>query len=179
MTSYAKMEHSLPSPPLDGQHKPHPTTTTSSTTTTKRHNTGAKPTKPAHRVTKRSSTTMSHSHIHSPIPSDSQSAHSMADARHKRVWKACERCRMKKTKVIRRFPPVLISLSVVVGPLTAASVTESFHVRGARTTASSAQQVQGRRLNLNNYLEGRPPALRPALGRRFDLHLCFADMLRS
>lgn len=93
MSPYAKMEHSLPSPPLDGQHKPHQTTA-------KRPSPGAKPTKPAHRVTKRSSTSMSHSHIHSPIPSDSQSTHSMADARHKRVWKACERCRMKKTKVI-------------------------------------------------------------------------------
>ncbi|KAG8166528.1 hypothetical protein KVR01_002217 [Diaporthe batatas] len=91
------MEHSLPSPPLDGQHKPHQTTA-------KRHSPGAKSTKPAHRVTKRSSTNMSHSHIHSPMPSDSQSTHSMADARHKRVWKACERCRMKKTKCDGEFP---------------------------------------------------------------------------
>ncbi|EJT81001.1 hypothetical protein GGTG_00991 [Gaeumannomyces tritici R3-111a-1] len=52
--------------------------------------------------------------VHLPVPSshvsslDPQSAaatsQSSADARHKRVWKACERCRMKKTKCDGEFP---------------------------------------------------------------------------
>lgn len=156
------MEHSLPSPPLDGQHKPHPPAA-------KRHSPGAKSTKPAHRVTKRSSTNMSHSHIHSPIPSDSQSTHSMADARHKRVWKACERCRMKKTKVnktkkkkTKKKTAKLVhpcTCIARVGPLTSNnSVTVNSHVRDARTTASYAQRAQGRRRNLSSCPEGRPPA---------------------
>src|SRR3569833_3277831 len=35
-------------------------------------------------------------------PSLNHKSPSMADGRHKRVWKACERCRMKKTKVLAR-----------------------------------------------------------------------------
>lgn len=64
---------------------------------TKKGSSGAKSTKPSHRTSKRASTSTAHSHLHSPISPDS--AHSMTDGRHKRVWKACERCRMKKTKV--------------------------------------------------------------------------------
>lgn len=89
-----KLEHSLPSPPTEELVKP-------STISAKRHSSkSGKSTKPSHRTSKRASTsTAAHSHLHSPISPDSQSAHSVADSRHKRVWKACERCRMKKTKV--------------------------------------------------------------------------------
>ena len=41
-------------------------------------------------------------HSHPPSPHDN---HAMGDGRHKRVWKACERCRMKKTKAIIRYTP--------------------------------------------------------------------------
>ena len=37
-------------------------------------------------------------------PSPTHDSHAMMDARHKRVWKACERCRMKKTKCDGEFP---------------------------------------------------------------------------
>lgn len=79
----------------------------------------------SHRASKRSGTTptASHSHSHSHHAASSGSHHSSSvsaataaaavaaathshgsphhdgDGRHKRVWKACERCRMKKTKV--------------------------------------------------------------------------------
>ncbi|KAL2262145.1 hypothetical protein VTK26DRAFT_2345 [Humicola hyalothermophila] len=56
--------------------------------------------KPVKRVIKRTSTLARHS-TPSPV-TDSHSQHS--DGRHKRVWKACERCRMKKTKCDGEFP---------------------------------------------------------------------------
>lgn len=58
----------------------------------------SKSTKPSHRVVKRSSTSTVHSPTHSHSPT-SPTSHLLSDGRHKRVWKACERCRMKKTKV--------------------------------------------------------------------------------
>ncbi|KAK4236740.1 hypothetical protein C8A03DRAFT_16632 [Achaetomium macrosporum] len=64
----------------------------------KRPHTGSKPVKTMHRPLKRTST---HAHPPSPVR-DSHSQHS--DGRHKRVWKACERCRMKKTKCDGEFP---------------------------------------------------------------------------
>ncbi|KAJ4298627.1 Fluconazole resistance protein 1 [Collariella sp. IMI 366227] len=54
--------------------------------------------KTVHRPLKRTST---HGHPSSPAR-DTHSQHS--DGRHKRVWKACERCRMKKTKCDGEFP---------------------------------------------------------------------------
>jgi hypothetical protein len=47
----------------------------------------SKPTKHSSRTSKRTGP----SHEHGPVA---------IDGRHKRVWKACERCRMKKTKVM-------------------------------------------------------------------------------
>ncbi|KAH8776264.1 hypothetical protein F5883DRAFT_698610 [Diaporthe sp. PMI_573] len=46
----------------------------------------------------------SNTHAHPPSPSVDTHQHSIADGWHKRVWKACERCRMKKTKCDREFP---------------------------------------------------------------------------
>ncbi|KAK0668133.1 hypothetical protein QBC41DRAFT_226869 [Cercophora samala] len=65
----------------------------------KRHHTMSKSVKAVHRSSKRTSY---HGHPPSPVQ-DAHSSHS-GDARHKRVWKACERCRMKKTKCDGEFP---------------------------------------------------------------------------
>ncbi|KAK4649288.1 Fluconazole resistance protein 1 [Podospora bellae-mahoneyi] len=65
----------------------------------KRHHTISKSVKAVHRTSKRTSY---HGHPPSPVH-DTHSSHS-GDARHKRVWKACERCRMKKTKCDGEFP---------------------------------------------------------------------------
>ncbi|KAM3520835.1 hypothetical protein MY4038_009273 [Beauveria bassiana] len=58
----------------------------------------AKATKPAHRASKRANTA-SAAHHHEIIAGAAG-----MDGRHKRVWKACERCRMKKTKCDGEFP---------------------------------------------------------------------------
>ncbi|KAK3310801.1 uncharacterized protein B0T15DRAFT_50623 [Chaetomium strumarium] len=64
----------------------------------KRSHAGSKPVKTIHRPLKRTST-----HTHPPSPA--RDTHSQnGDGRHKRVWKACERCRMKKTKCDGEFP---------------------------------------------------------------------------
>ncbi|KAH8588603.1 hypothetical protein B0O99DRAFT_727774 [Bisporella sp. PMI_857] len=69
------MSHSPITPPLEDSNKSHSV----------RRST--KQSKHISRASKRSSTTSSHEHGAVVI-----------DGRHKRVWKACERCRMKKTK---------------------------------------------------------------------------------
>ncbi|KAI0203228.1 hypothetical protein F4808DRAFT_35652 [Astrocystis sublimbata] len=56
--------------------------------------------KPISRGTKRSATHLAHSPARDHAP---PSPHG-SDNRHKRVWKACERCRMKKTKCDGEFP---------------------------------------------------------------------------
>jgi ABC-type protease/lipase transport system fused ATPase/permease subunit len=54
----------------------------------------SKSAKSANRISKRAgSNTGSHHHDHHLVQAAGM------DGRHKRVWKACERCRMKKTKV--------------------------------------------------------------------------------
>ncbi|CAK7218964.1 Fluconazole resistance protein 1 [Sporothrix bragantina] len=81
----------------------------------------------SHRASKRSGTTPTSSHSHSHHATSNASHHSNTtaaaaaaaaaaathshgsphhdgDGRHKRVWKACERCRMKKTKCDGEFP---------------------------------------------------------------------------
>ncbi|KXX73509.1 Fluconazole resistance protein 1, partial [Madurella mycetomatis] len=64
----------------------------------KRHHAVPKPIKTGHRVAKRTATL-----AQPQTPTiDSHSQHT--DGRHKRVWKACERCRMKKTKCDGEFP---------------------------------------------------------------------------
>ncbi|KAK1750253.1 hypothetical protein QBC47DRAFT_426272 [Echria macrotheca] len=81
----------LPTPPNEDHLKAHGQ---------KRQNSGSKSVKAVHRTSKRAST-----HGHPPSPShDGHSHASSADGRHKRVWKACERCRMKKTKCDGEFP---------------------------------------------------------------------------
>ncbi|KAL1850394.1 hypothetical protein VTK73DRAFT_9692 [Phialemonium thermophilum] len=93
----------LPTPPNEEHAKSH---------STKKSSGGSKSVKTVHRGTKRANTAATHGHHHAhshaaahpPSPShDSHSQHS-GDGRHKRVWKACERCRMKKTKCDGEFP---------------------------------------------------------------------------
>jgi hypothetical protein len=64
----------LPTPPVEDGHKSHLIRKSS------------KQVKPVNRTSKRST----YLQDHAPV---------VVDGRHKRVWKACERCRMKKTKV--------------------------------------------------------------------------------
>lgn len=59
----------------------------------------AKSTKPANRASKRANSTAASHHHHDLVVNNA----GMQDNRHKRVWKACERCRMKKTKVCFLF----------------------------------------------------------------------------
>lgn len=90
---------SLPTPPNEDHLRIH--------VGVKRQHSNSKAVKAVHRTSKRAST---HGHPASPAPttatittSDSHS-HAGSDGRHKRVWKACERCRMKKTKCDGEFP---------------------------------------------------------------------------
>ncbi|KAJ6785152.1 hypothetical protein PWT90_04082 [Aphanocladium album] len=75
--------HNLPSPPAEDN---------------KTKKTAGKSTKPSHRASKRTSSA-SAAHHHDVIAGAAG-----MDGRHKRVWKACERCRMKKTKCDGEFP---------------------------------------------------------------------------
>ncbi|PSS12304.1 hypothetical protein M430DRAFT_73268, partial [Amorphotheca resinae ATCC 22711] len=63
----------LPTPPVEDRHRSLQVRKTS------------KQTKPLNRTSKRSASSQEHGAV-------------VVDGRHKRVWKACERCRMKKTK---------------------------------------------------------------------------------
>ncbi|KAF5566418.1 zinc cluster transcription factor [Fusarium napiforme] len=75
---------SLPSPPAE-DHK--------STLSRKSTSSSSKSVKPVHRTSKRASSSAATIHHHDHV------THTTGmDGRHKRVWKACERCRMKKTK---------------------------------------------------------------------------------
>lgn len=87
------MEKGLPTPPMEDNIKMN---------TGARRNTASstKSVKPVHRNSKRASQT-SHSPVHDHAP---LSPHSSNMDRHKRVWKACERCRQKKTKCDGEFP---------------------------------------------------------------------------
>lgn len=90
---YLTMDKSLPTPPMEDSGKVGTGARRNITTSTKS-------VKPVHRNSKRASQT-SHSpvHDHSPL-----SEHGANMDRHKRVWKACERCRQKKTKCDGEFP---------------------------------------------------------------------------
>ncbi|KAI0008286.1 hypothetical protein F4779DRAFT_641961 [Xylariaceae sp. FL0662B] len=100
------MESGIPTPPVEENNNSRKgsatTTSTTSTTSSRRNNTSSstKSVKPIHRATKRSANHISHSPTHDHVP---LSPHAV-DSRHKRVWKACERCRMKKTKCDGEFP---------------------------------------------------------------------------
>lgn len=82
------MGHSIPTPPTE-EHGLKPSRKTSS----------GKAGKSTHRASKRIGGTS----IISAATSQSEPHSPTSDGRHKRVWKACERCRMKKTKVSLRF----------------------------------------------------------------------------
>ncbi|KAL6874885.1 N-terminal fungal transcription regulatory domain-containing protein [Trichoderma novae-zelandiae] len=87
--------HSLPSPPSEDSKS----SNSPPATAMPRKNTGSstKPAKGTHRVSKRAGSNAAAVHHHEQV------THGM-DGRHKRVWKACERCRMKKTKCDGEFP---------------------------------------------------------------------------
>ncbi|OTA62700.1 hypothetical protein K449DRAFT_433607 [Hypoxylon sp. EC38] len=88
------MDSGMPTPPVEDNMK---------ATTSSRRSTASstKSVKPIHRGGKRASNHISHSPTHDHPPPLSPHA---IDNRHKRVWKACERCRMKKTKCDGEFP---------------------------------------------------------------------------
>ncbi|KAI0400924.1 hypothetical protein F4802DRAFT_464299 [Xylaria palmicola] len=91
------MESGIPTPPIEESNMKASTTQAP----TRRSSAPAtKSVKPIHRGTKRSATHLNHSPIRDHVP---LSPHG-TDNRHKRVWKACERCRMKKTKCDGEFP---------------------------------------------------------------------------
>ncbi|PFH55919.1 hypothetical protein XA68_17385 [Ophiocordyceps unilateralis] len=79
------VSQSLPSPPAEDSSK--------SGLARKNTTTVTKSNKLANRISKRANSTISTAHDHVTM-----------DGRHKRVWKACERCRMKKTKCDGEFP---------------------------------------------------------------------------
>ncbi|UKZ76720.1 hypothetical protein TrVFT333_004429 [Trichoderma virens FT-333] len=87
--------HSLPSPPAEDNKSS--TSTSPSTLSRKASGSSTKPIKANHRTSKRAGSNAASMHHHEQV------THGM-DGRHKRVWKACERCRMKKTKCDGEFP---------------------------------------------------------------------------
>ncbi|KND87394.1 Fluconazole resistance protein 1 [Tolypocladium ophioglossoides CBS 100239] len=87
------VSHSLPSPPAD-EHK--------SGLSRKGTSSSSKSAKSANRVSKRANSNSAVAvavHHHDHVTNGAG-----MDGRHKRVWKACERCRMKKTKCDGEFP---------------------------------------------------------------------------
>jgi len=81
--------HNLPSPPAEEGKQGRKSSSTSSS---------SKSTKPSNRASKRANSGVAAAHHHDHV------THAAGmDGRHKRVWKACERCRMKKTKVRYRL----------------------------------------------------------------------------
>lgn len=107
---------SLPSPPAE-DHK--------STLSRKSTSSSSKSVKPVHRTSKRASSSAATIHHHDHV------THTTGmDGRHKRVWKACERCRMKKTKARSQY------YSSLTPPLTNtnSSATVNSHASDAKTT---------------------------------------------
>ncbi|KAI0125237.1 hypothetical protein BJ170DRAFT_584474 [Xylariales sp. AK1849] len=88
------MERGLPTPPIEESIK-------ASSESRKSTASSTKTVKPINRNSKRSVSHTSHSPVHDQAP---LSPHGSNMDRHKRVWKACERCRMKKTKCDGEFP---------------------------------------------------------------------------
>lgn len=81
------MGSGLPSPPMEDQ----------KSQTSRKSSSSSKSIKPNRHTSKRASP-------HNATIHHDQAAHGVTDGRHKRVWKACERCRMKKTKCDGEFP---------------------------------------------------------------------------
>jgi hypothetical protein len=102
----SKMSSGLPTPPTE-ECKP----VLSSRRTTKSSKTSS-------RGTKRNSASLSQ-----------EPKEIVMDGRHKRVWKACERCRMKKTKVSQQ----LFTISNIFADLT--SAMENHLANDVKTTA--------------------------------------------
>ncbi|KAK7997765.1 Alpha/Beta hydrolase protein [Apiospora arundinis] len=94
------MKRGTPTPPMEDSSVK--ISTSSSGSSSARRHTNSKVTKPAHRNAKCSNTHAAHSPVHEHLPSWPHSGSRMG--RHKRVWKACERCRMKKIKCDGEFP---------------------------------------------------------------------------
>jgi hypothetical protein len=107
------------------------------------------PVKTVHQASKRASDL----HIHTPSTTeDGHSHHPMVDGRRKKVWKACERCRMKKTKVaIPNFSAAAIERATY----TPNSATETSRVRGVRKMLSYVQLKSGKRPSTSKYHEGK------------------------
>ncbi|KAK8106687.1 hypothetical protein PG999_010046 [Apiospora kogelbergensis] len=95
------MAREMPTPPMEGS-SVKIFTSSSGSSSARRHTANSKVTKPAHRNAKRSNTHTAYSPVHEHLPSSPPSVSRMD--RHKRVWKACERCRMKKIKCDGEFP---------------------------------------------------------------------------
>ncbi|KAJ6443951.1 C6 transcription factor [Purpureocillium lavendulum] len=93
ITLSAMGSHNLPSPPAEEGKLGRKGTSTSSSSSS------SKSTKPSNRASKRANSGVAAAHHHDHV------THAAGmDGRHKRVWKACERCRMKKTKCDGEFP---------------------------------------------------------------------------
>ncbi|KAI1875954.1 uncharacterized protein JN550_001450 [Neoarthrinium moseri] len=86
------MERGLPTPPVEESIR--------ASSGPKRSTSSTKAVKPVHRNSKRASQS-AHSPVHDHAP---LSPHGANMDRNKRVWKACERCRQKKTKCDGEFP---------------------------------------------------------------------------
>ncbi len=140
------MESSIPTPPYE-EHHGHPGRPQGSRKT----HPSSKAAKPVHRASKRAST---HPHSHPSPPH--HDGHIMTDGRHKRVWKACERCRMKKTKV-RTSSPLRLRLCAAFLCLLICrlSVMESFPVNGVKTTVWCVQQGHARRWSISSCPKGK------------------------
>ncbi|KAH7316463.1 hypothetical protein B0I35DRAFT_479304 [Stachybotrys elegans] len=93
---------SLPSPPAEEAKSAASRKASASSSSSLSVNT--KMGKPAHRISKRATPTAAAAHSHDHHHGSNQLSHGGVDGRHKRVWKACERCRMKKTKCDGEFP---------------------------------------------------------------------------
>ncbi|KAI2614992.1 hypothetical protein GGR54DRAFT_313895 [Hypoxylon sp. NC1633] len=87
------MDSGMPTPPVED--------TVKVSTSRRSTSSSTKSVKPIHNRGGKRATNHSHSPTHDHAPPLSPHA---IDSRHKRVWKACERCRMKKTKCDGEFP---------------------------------------------------------------------------
>ena len=154
----------VPSPSVEEHHK----------TSLSRKSTASssKSVKPTHRSAKRAGSGAASAHHH-----DHHAGGHGTEGRHKRVWKACERCRMKKTKVIE-LPIYLSSITIVTNKLVT-SVMGNSRVNVARMMVLSVLPAYGKRSNTNNYREGTSTYI-PVLSNFPSLSLfCFQVRLKS
>ena len=100
----------------------------------------AKPRKSTNRVSKRTSVVISHEH-----------GGVIIDRRHKRAWKACQRCRLKKTKV-RPDTSDMRSSNLI-----AYSAMNNRLAKDVRTMAWSVPRATRRELSSNQSQKGELP----------------------